>query len=55
MKMQDTQEQRIVQPARGKRLNLERVKQLAVEHREALTILAKNDGAVSLQKRTTDR
>ncbi len=52
MKTQETQEKRIVPAARGRRLDLERVKQLAVEHRPALAMLAKNDGPVPQHKDT---
>jgi hypothetical protein len=46
MKAQETREGRIVQTPRGLRLNPEYLKRLATEHREALTLLAKDDGPV---------
>ncbi len=55
MKAQETRKKRIVPTTRGQRLNLRRVRQLATEHREALTILAKNDGQVLRDKNTRGR
>ena len=46
MKAQAIRKGRIVQTARGLRLNPEYLRRLAAENREALTILAKNDGPV---------
>jgi hypothetical protein len=46
-RVQATRNERLVQTPRGLRLNPERMRKLKAEHREVLTLLAKNDGPVA--------
>ena len=55
MKVQETRKEQTLPVAPTRRLNLARVKQLVLEHREGLALLAKNDGPVVEAKGTSRR
>ncbi len=52
MKVQKTQEKQSM-PLPARRLNLERIRQLAAEQKKGLDLLAKNDGPIVEAKRIT--